>query len=704
MLYLVASFIDVESNNIIGFRVINYNKENNKADKYIDITMEDLVEALNSNSVQVQRVKNEEDLKRWAKNVTVFDVKTSKILTEPRYVKLSDTMYSDCAGNIYNVRNAAELDNFIYNHVFTNLDADENIEDNGVSESVKKNKVKRVKTEDYELYKKVCGIGNYDEILEQTLSYQDRIEYGEEIESELLDFDKAGRFNYPLSDKKDGKIIPCKDNMTGLYGVICLYEDKYWVLVEPKYVQLETVQSNTTTYVSGLRTDEYWVFIDIKKNLYSDYYLDWISINNQPGKSGKLFVVTYGDSKKGYIWHLMGKNLQKDRQIGCPMVLTDVLFSRGRGYTKLVNTLEFFDPRHGETVQINLKDYSMDSMINFRREMNNKSLESSKNVIETALYYNIICDVTTGEITLETDKEYKDSTIYFTDISSEFITSISLFVNATPKDEVLDVKVKRHMEQRHQYIYKKIDVETTFKLKSMLSHYATYSSAKVLGSYWTNNSIVTLDEAIKDLELSNYIKVTKCNDEKDLYYKGYLLVNTDNSVGLYSFFRREGRVIRCDYNVLIDNYESESLSFDGLTSLDVDKLEKDRLYKVYLSGTEDMNIVEDEVGAPTYDIVQKYRKNKLSIKSTSYKRARLVKLNASLDNQNTDDDLNFKLFYKVSDGLSFKTSEVELSKLDANSRNIEEVREHAKAYSKLMNENQPVLSGFHQTAFKCELV
>jgi hypothetical protein len=722
MVYLLASYYDGDT--LVGVRGIAVC--NDIIGQSFDATLDDIMEYIDAGKIEFYKVKTREDMERWAKYTSMFDVKTGDLINEVKYVKLTDTAFADCLGKVYHARNLAELDNFVMNHVFTNLDNDEidvvKVEkkaaekeeekatksDSESETKAKKSTKKASKTEksdDEKAYKEICGIGKYSDMRELTDKYLDEISFGPEITSQLLDKERVGRFNYDLADSKTGKVVPCVDKNTGLYGVCChdMYYDNIWVLLEPVYKQIETVQSNASVYVAALTTNDKWVFIDLKKNTKSDEFIDWFSINNTPGKSGKLFMATTGDDRSGYQWHLMGKGLQVDRQIGCWMLLRDVLFAKGRGYAKLVNTIEFYDPRHGETVVVNMKDYTMDSMLNFRRAFQNAPEKQDNE--DVVLFYNVICDATTGCLQFETDKGFIESSMYFMDVTPDFITSLTSFLGASPKDVSTNLKVKRHMEARHQYIYQKLHVDVVSKFKYLMSSFANYTSAKILGSYWLYKKIDDLDTALGDLDITKFKAVSKCNDGKDLYYKGSIICHMDKSVDLISFVRRDGRIIRVEYNTLLTEngeFTEESLSSTGMSEF-VFKGKDEGIYDVNILNAEVVSHTNHVDSKPTYDIIQKYKNNKLSMKCTKYDNVVELKLNVSFDGLNSEDTYN--LYVKLYDGLRFKTSEVQMKKLDTEGkRDIIDVREHAKAYTKLMNENQPVLSGFHQTAFKCEVI
>lgn len=707
MLYLLASFYDVDLDNLVGLRVINVS-EDGSIGEFFDVTKEDMLSLINDGKVELYKVQNEKDMERWCRYTSMFNVNTGKLINDVKYVKLNDVTYADCLGKVYKARNLAELDNFVMNHKFTYLDGE--VLDGGVEEKeeIKENKpkkssVKKEKSDDEVAYKTACAIGKYEVVKSLTEKYKDNISYGAEVQSRLLDIERVGRFNFILSDKKLGSIEPCMDNRTGLYGVCCVYDEYVWVLLEPVYKQLETVQSNTSTYVAVLNSNDMWEFIDIKKNNKLGEFLDWLSINNAPGKNGKLFVAVSGDLRNGYVWKLVGKGLQLDRTIGCKMIRSDALFTMGRGYTKSVNTLEFYDPRHGETISINLKDYSMDSMMNFRGAFA-KQKEKKENE-DLVLHYNIVCDATTGEISFETDKGFVDAHLNVLDINNEFITSISSFLGATPKDLVLEKKVKRHVETRHQYIYQKVEVDAVNKVKLLLSSFANYTSAKVLGNYWTYKNIDTIEKALDDITLDKFKAVSKSNDNNDIFYKGSIVVNLDKSVDLISFVRRSGRTIRVDYtNVLLPNgeYTEDLRTSEGFSDFIVANIKNVILNDIKIENVEVLKKSSDVSSKPTQDVVQKYKKNKLSIKCTEYKNVVDLKLSV---NVNEDSDELFNIYIKLFDGLSFRTSEIEVTKLSPDGeRKIEDVREHAKTYNKIMNENQPVISGFHVSAFKFEII
>lgn len=713
MLYLLASFYDVESDNLVGLRVINVDADG-VIGEFFDVTKEDMLKLISEDKVELYKIYNEKDMNRWCKYTSMFNVKTGNLINDVRYVKLNDVTYADCLGKIYKARNLAELDNFVMNHKFTYLEGDEenmdDLKDKDLEKTkkVKKTVVKKEKSDDEMAYKSACAIGKYEKVKELTEKYKENISYGPEVQSHLLDIERAGRFNFILSDKKLGTIEPCRDDTTGLYGVCCVYDDYVWVILEPIYKQVETVQSNTSTYIAVINEKGLWEFIDIKKDNKLGEFIDWISVNNAPGKNGKLFVVTSGDERNGYIWKLVGKGLTLDRQIGCHMIRSDALYSKGRGYTNCVNTLEFYDPRHGETILINLKDYSMDSMMNFRRTFS-KQQEKSENE-ELVLYYNVTCDATTGEISFETDKGAVDARLDMLDINSEFITSITSFLGVAPKDLVLDKKVKRHIERRHQFIYQKVPVDNINTLKFLLSHFANYTSAKVLGNYWTYKNIDTIEKALDDVNLDKFKSVSKCNDGNEIYYKGSIVTHIDKSVDLISFVRRKGRVIRVDYtNILLPNgeYTEELKSSEGLSDFIVKNIKDTVLNDISIEKVEVMNQSSDISSKPTQDIVQKYKKNKLSLKCTEYKNVVELKLGIKIDNNLESESLDdlYNIYLKLYDGLSFRTSEIKVTKLSPDDeRTIEDVREHAKTYNKIMNENQPVISGFHVSAFKFEII
>lgn len=699
MIYLLASFIDRENNDaIVGFRCVNVTEDN--IGHYFDLEIKNLIDLVESGKLEVFNVKTKYDLEDWARYVTVFDVKTHECLNDIKYVKLSDTEYIDCLGKRYKVRSVAELDNFAYSHIFTNLD-DVKDEDS-IAKKKGKAKSKKDRTDDEVIFKDVCGLSYYETIKDLTDDYKDFLDYSEDVEIELLDMPKAGRFNYKLSDKKEGKLKVCKDRRTGLYGVCCVFDKYVWVVVEPKYLQLETVQSGSTTYVVALSEKEYWEFIDIKKNIKSERALEWCSVSNMVGKNGKLFVALSGGMKSGYKWYLMGKGLKIDRQIGCNMILTDALFTNIRGYTKLANTIEFYDPRHGESIIINLKDYSMEGMMNFKKSFTKEEKKEEKEVV---LYYDIVCDVTVGEINFMTDKGYLEGTITFTDIDIDFIHNLSIFLNATPKQNTLDVKVKRHMAKRTHYTYQKIDVDLALKVKKFLSSYAAYTSAKVLGLYWSYMGIESLEQAIKDIAIENYSLLTYCDDGKELYIKLDLITHSDSSIDLLIFTRRVGRLIRVEYVNLVDslgNYKEEYKTSAGFQDIALMELKNGKCYLLDVKQVVEVGMRNGVAEKPIVDIVQTYKKSKLTLKCTTYRKETECKVICGI----ADFAGELRVYLTSYDGLDFKTSEygIEDIKLNMEDRaDITKVREYVKIYNKVLNENQPLLGGYHAAAFKIKV-
>lgn len=695
MIYLLASFIDRNNNDaIVGFRCVNVKKDN--IGHYFDLEIKNLVDLVESGKLEVFNVKNKFDLEDWAKYVTVFDVNTYECLNEMKYVKLSDTEYIDCLGKRYTVRNLAELDNFASSHIFTNLDDKEEMK----VKAKPKSKSKKDRTDDEVIFKDICGLNYYAKIRDLTDKYVEFLDYSDDVEIELLDMPKAGRFSYKLSDKKEGKLKVCKDRRTGLYGVCCNFDKYVWVILEPKYKQLETVQSGSTTYVAAFTEQEYWEFIDLKKDIKSERALEWCSISNMPGKNGKLFVALSGGLKAGYKWYVMGKGLKVDRQIGCSMLLTDALFTSIRGYTKLASTIEFYDPRHGESILINLKDYSMEGMMNFKKSFTTKE-EGSNKEKEVVLYYNIVCDSTVGEINFMTDKNYLEGTITLTDIDNEFINNLSVFLNATPKCETLDVKVKRHVAKRTHYTYQKIDVDLALKVKKFLSTFAAFTSAKILGLYWSFREIDSLDKAIADIELDKYKVLTVCDDGKELYIRAGLFTHLDNSIDLILFTRRCGRLIRVEYMNLVDSsgsYKDELETSLGMQKLETLELERSKYYDLEVQDVIELSTDKDVAEKPTIDIVQTYKKSKLTLKCTTYRKMTKCKIIVKV--MGFEDELG--VYLTSFDGLDFKTSEygIEDLKLKVEDRNdIEKVREYVKVYNKVLNENQPLIGGYHAAAF-----
>lgn len=695
MIYLLASFVDSQNNNELkGFRCINVTESG--ISKHFDLELKYLIDLVECNKLEVFKVSNRFDLETWAELVSMFDINTKECLNEIRYVKLSDTEYVDCLGKRYTARNLAELDNFVSEHEFTNIDSSSDIEDEGNQKPVKKSKAAKVRSDDEIIYKDACGLGNYEVVSQLTEKYLEFLDSSEDVEIELLDIKRVGRFSLKLSDKKEGVLKPCKDRRTGLYGVCCVFDTYTWVILEPVYLHVETVQSGSSCYVAGYTDKNYWEFIDIKKRKKSTKVLDWCSINNLTGKNGKLFVALSGNLSNGYKWYLMGKGLEIDRQIGCSMLLTDALFTNIRGYTKQTNTIEFYDPRHGDGVVINLKDYSMDCMFNFRKSLTDKPDKSDE---EVALYYNIVCDVTSGEIMFLTDKQYLEGTIVLTDINADFITSITGFLKASPKCETKDIKVKRHMAKRTQYTFQKVNVDLAMKFKEFLSCFVGYTSGKLLGTYWVYSEITDLDTAISDMQTDNYDKITVCDDGKDLYVKLCLLKYTDKSIGFYVLTRRPGKIIRVEYTTLVDSCCAVNEALDTALSIGNINIIDNKVCRIYVHDSIEELVSNNVESKPTLDIVQLYRKNKQSLKWTAYRKMTKLKLLCGLSKEDTPDIL--EVYLTTYDGLDFRTYEEGFSEVTEEDRNdINVVRKHVKIYNKLMDENHILLSGYHGSAFK----
>lgn len=695
MYVLIASFIDQKVNKLIGLRFIDID-ENNK--ESFDLTVEDTLADLADGSISICGVTNEDELYQLSYLASQFDIESGLLLNDFRYIKLDDTTYADCLGKIYHAKSPAELDNILAGRILTEMDENE-------VEEEKKENVKEINQDDLSFYNKACGLGNYSNIASLTEKYISKIDYSTSVEDELLKIRRAGRFIYPLSSKKIGYLSVCKDIETHLYGICCISSEGEWVVLEPVYSQLETVRINTTTYIIGLR-DNIWNLIDLKKkesNILLSDIQDWFAINNADKKSGRLFIALNGTKESGYYWYLVNKGGEKGRQIGCKMLLTDVLFAKGRSYAKLVDTVEFGDPRHGDTVIISMKDYSMDSMLSFRRTIGQMNVLNHTNE-DVVLYYNITCDATSGEIIYETDKGYKSVIRTFIEVNPDFISYLSLFYGLTPKDNSVDVKVRKHYEKRHQYSFIKVDVEIAEKVKELLTHFMNYTSAKVLSAYWNSLEKIDLDIALEDLDISKFSYICDCNDEIPLYVKMIVIKNIDKSSNFVLLSRRKSKNIQVNTYELVQpgGYISESLSsgvgLENILNLNVG---------YYVTEIDSATQIEQEhniKGIAPLDIVQKYKKTKFTIKHTTYRNVNTIKLVCSIYRK-TEEVLNFSIILKSYDGLDFKTSDVVMKKLEIDGhRNIEDVREHAKAYSKLMNESQPVLSGFYQSAFLITII
>ena len=731
MIYLLASFVDSTKNNELkGFRCINVTESG--ISKHFDLELKYLVDLVEAGKLEIFKVKNRFDLESWASLVSMFDINTKDCLNEIRYVKLSDTEYVDCLGKRYTARTLAELDNFVSDHEFTNLENSEDGGEPGVvsgesgdegagtaagAEAGKpkksKAKAKKDRSDEEIIYRDNCGLGNYDIVAELTEKYGEFLDSSDDVEIELLDIKRVGRFSLKLSDKKEGVLKPCKDRRTNLYGVCCAYDSYVWVIVEPVYLSVESVQSGSSCYVAGYSEKGYWEFIDIKKRKKSEKVLDWCSTNNLPGKTGKLFVAMSGNLKIGYKWYLVGKGMEIDRQIGCSMVLTDALFTNIRGYTKHTNAIEFYDPKHGDGVVINLKDYSMDCMFNFRKSLSDKPSDSEEEVV---LYYDIICDSTSGEIYFVTDKQYMEGTIVLTDINGDFITSVTGFLKATPKCETKEIKVKRHMAKRTQYTFQKVNVDLALKFKDFLSCFVGYTSAKLLGAYWVYSEITELDAAIADMQTDMYDKITVCDDGKDFYAKLCLLRYTNKSLGLFVFTRRTGKIIRVEYASLMDNMSIINENLDTALSIGNIDIPDNKICRLFVSESLEESVKHNVESKPTVDIIQLYRKNKQSLKWTAYRKVTELKLLCSLkgteigavesgleagsvaEESSTD---ALEVYLTTYDGLDFRTYEEGFSEITEEDRSdIEVVRKHVKIYNKLMDENRILLSGYHGSAFK----
>lgn len=700
MYVLIASFIDQKENKLIGLRFIDIDSDENNKESF-DLTIEDTLADLADGSISICGVTNEDELYQLSYLASQFDIESGCLINDFRYIKLDDTTYADCLGKIYYANNPVELDNILAGRVLTEMDKEEDkseLEEENIS-------VKEINQDDLSFYTKACGLGNYSKIALLTDKYLSKIDYGVSVEDELLKIRRAGRFLYSLPSKKIGCMNVCANRETGLYGICCISSEGEWVVLEPVYSQLETVRINTTTYIMGLK-DNIWYLIDLKKkdsNILLSDIQDWFAINNADKKSGRLFIALDGNKDSGYYWYLVDKGGIKGRQIGCKMLLTDVLFAKGRSYAKLVDTVEFGDPRHGDTVIVSMKDYSMDSMLSFRRTIGQLSIPNNTNE-EVVLYYNITCDATSGEIVYETDKGYKSVIRTFIEVNPDFISYLSLFYGLTPKDYSIDVKVRKHYEKRHQYTFMKVDVEVAEKVKELLTYFMNYTSAKVLSAYWNSLDMINLDVALNDLELSNFSHVCDCNDGIPLYVKILVIKNIDESSNFILLSRRKSKNIQVNTYELVQSggYISDSLSsgvgLENILKLDVG------YYPVKTNVVSQIKQEHNIKGIAPLDIVQKYKKTKFTIKHTTYRNVNTMKLVCSI-NRKTEEILEFSIMLKSYDGLDFKTSDVVMKKLEVDGhRDIEDVREHAKAYAKLMNESQPVLSGFYQSAFLLDVI
>lgn len=705
MYVLIASFVNKEINKLVGLRFIDIDGKENKV---FDLTIEDVLSNIADGSISICGVTNEDELYQLSYLSSQFDVDTGLLLNEMRYIKLDEIRYADSLGQIYEAKNPVDLDNIVSGRILTEMEEEvENlVEDKAEDKAGDKAEVK-MSEEDSSNYGKACGLGDYKEVSYLTVKYFNKLDYGSFVEDELLKVRRAGRFNYKLSTKKTGVLKLCVNRETGLYGICCISDTSEWVILEPVYTQLETVKINTTTYIMGCKKDK-WYLLDIRKKSFKEMLLlediiDWFAVNNAEKKNGKLFVAQGGSKDTGYLWYLVDKGGVLGRQIGCKMLLTDVLFAKGRSYARLVDTVEFSDPRHGDIVLLNMKDYSMDSMLNFRRTLSQMTTPVVQNE-DIVLYYNIVCDMTSGEIIYETDKGYKNVIRTFIDINSDFISYLALFYGVTPKDESIEVKVRKHLEQRHQYTFLNIDVETAEKVQQLLSYFTNYTSAKLLSSYWDSLDLndINADKALNDLDISTFKEISKCNDDKPLFVKLRMIKNKDESCYCIVLSRRNSKVIHIISNELVQKggYISEDLK----TSLTIENLLRliPGSYKVNIENSMLTKQDHNVKGVAPLDIVQKYKKTKFSIKHTTYRNVNELSLNCNIMN---DEVVEFKLVLKTSDGLDFKTSDIVMKKLDTdNERKIEDVREHAKAYTKLMNESQPVLSGFYQTAFVVDII
>ena len=112
MLYLLASFYNTKSDSLVGLRVINVFDDGNIGE-FFDVTKEDMLELIQNDKAELYKVKNEDDLERWCRYTSMFDVETGNLINDMKYVKLNDTCYADSLGNVHKARNLAELDNFV---------------------------------------------------------------------------------------------------------------------------------------------------------------------------------------------------------------------------------------------------------------------------------------------------------------------------------------------------------------------------------------------------------------------------------------------------------------------------------------------------------------------------------------------------------------------------------------------------------------